>query len=72
MVAIDGEIEMRDGPLGEREPLGDEAAHRVVRHDLVGTWLVEREHLRVGKAARFVRLPPLDELLPGGAQARPP
>ncbi len=62
-LAIDGEIEMRDGLLGERQPLGDEATHRVVRHDLVGPRLVEREHLAVGEPARLLRLAPRDQLL---------
>ena len=34
-LAIDGEIEMRDGLLRQREPLGDEAPHGVVRDDLI-------------------------------------
>ena len=32
---------MRDGLLREREPLGDDAAHGVVRHKLVAARLVE-------------------------------
>ena len=43
------EIEMRDGLLGEREPLGNHAAHGVVRHNLVAAGLVERQHLLVGQ-----------------------
>ena len=62
-LAIDGEVEMRNGLLGERQPLGDEATHRVVRHDLVRPRLVKREHLAVGEPARLVRLAPRDQLL---------
>ena len=49
-LAVDAEIEMRDGLLGEREPLGNDPAHGVVRHKLVAARLVERQHLLVGQA----------------------
>ena len=41
---------MRDGLFGEREPLGNDAAHGVVRYKLVAARLVERQHLLVGQA----------------------
>ena len=34
-VAIDREVEVRDGKAGLREPLGDDPSHAVVRHELV-------------------------------------
>ena len=39
---------MRDGLLGEGQPLGDDPAHGVMGHELVGAGLVQREHLLVG------------------------
>ena len=54
---------MRNGLLGERQPLGDEATHRVVRDDLIGPRLVKRENLAVGEPARLLRLAPRDQLL---------
>ena len=52
-IAVDSEIEMRDRPLRQSETLGDESPHRVVRHELVGAGLVEREHLGVGERFRL-------------------
>ena len=60
---------MRDGLLREREPLGDEAAHGVVRHDLVGAGIVEREHLLVREAARRLSASAPDQLA-AAARAR--
>ena len=50
--AIDGQIEVRDGLLGQGQALGDDLAHAVVRHDLVGALLVERQDLVVGHGLR--------------------
>ncbi len=54
-LAVDRQIEMRDGLLRQREPFGDEAAHGVVRHDVIRPGIVEREHLAVGESARRLR-----------------
>ena len=48
--AVDRQIEMRDGLLRQREPLGDDAAHGVVRHELVAAGLVHGAHLLIGEA----------------------
>ena len=63
-VAIDVQVEMRDGLLRQGEPLGEEAAHAVVGHDLVGAGLVEREDLLVGEAAKRGQWRCLDHLAP--------
>ena len=49
-VAIDREVEVRDGKAGLREPLGDDPSHAVVRHELVGAFWIERADLLVGHA----------------------
>ena len=49
-VAIDREVEVRDGKAGLREPLGDDPSHAVVRHELVGAFWIERADLLVGRA----------------------
>ncbi len=46
--AIDREVEVRDVLRRRSEALRDDAAHVVVRDDLVGAFLVERTHLVVG------------------------
>src|SRR4029079_10415865 len=46
-VAVDGEIEGRNALRGRCQALCDGAAHAVVRHDLVGTFLEQRKYLLV-------------------------
>src|SRR6476646_7039813 len=55
---------MRDGLLRQGEPLGNEAAHGVVRHELVRARLVESEYLGVGH--RLGRFTPLDDVALAG------
>ena len=49
--AVDRQMEVRDGLLRQRQALGDDLAHAVVRDDVVGALLVERQDLVVRHAA---------------------
>ena len=53
--AVDAQVEVRDGLLRLRQPLRNDPAHAVVRHDLVGALLVKREDLVVGHRLRRER-----------------
>ena len=69
-VAVDGQVEMRDGLLGQRHPLGDEAAHGVVGHQVVGARVVKGEHVGVGQAFVLRGLCRGDDLAAMGAVLR--
>jgi hypothetical protein len=47
-LAVQRQVEMRDGLLGLGEAGGDDLAHAVVGHDLVAAFFVESEHLLLG------------------------
>ena len=56
-VAVDGEIEGRNGLRRRGQALRDGAAHAVMRHDLVGALFEQREDLLVGHRRRDARAP---------------
>ena len=66
--AVDGQVEMRDGLLRQRQALRDHLAHAVVRHDLVGTLVVQRQDLVVRHALQCGRA--AGAVLPLGATCR--
>ena len=54
-VAVDGQVEMRNGLHRRREPLRNGAAHAVVRHEIVAAVVVERADLLVRHRRRDER-----------------